>query len=444
MQNGSVYRQINEVGRVDFDMMVSSGLYDVLVQLNLLVPHKAVRLSGLPADKNRYQVIEPQAIPFISYPYEWSFPQLRDAALLTLKVQTLALKHGMILKDASAYNVQFIGKNPVFIDTLSFTKYEEGKAWEGYKQFCEHFLAPLAVAQKVGEQSLKLLQAYIEGLPLALAVSLLPGRAKFKKGILTHLYLHARSQVRHQGSGTKSAARPMLRVSTFAMNGLMASLESAVKATKPSKKSTEWGDYYEFTNYEGKAFKDKAKQVDMFLGELGKLKTVWDIGANNGEFSELAAKRGAYTIAMDIDPKAVAFNYLKHNKLDSIMLPLVQDIVAPSPSLGWELNERFSLVERGSADVILALAVIHHLSIGRNIPFNKVASMLAGIGKNVIIEFVPKNDSKVKQLLASRPDIFPDYDAAHFEAAMEKHFKLAGKKQIKNSERVLYLYTAKS
>ena len=160
VQSGTVYRQVNEAGRVDYDLMLSSGLYDALVKQSLLVSHKAVKLSGLPADKNRYLVIEPEAIPFISYPYEWSFPQLRDAALLTLKIQTLALKHGMILKDASAYNVQFIGKKPVFIDTLSFTRYEEGKAWEGYKQFCEHFLAPLAVAQAAGEQSLAMLQTH--------------------------------------------------------------------------------------------------------------------------------------------------------------------------------------------------------------------------------------------------------------------------------------------
>lgn len=442
LKGGTVYRQINQAGRADFELMQSSGLYSALIKHGLMVPHKAAKLSSLPADKNRYLVIEPEPIPFISYPYEWSFPQLRAAALLTLKIQKLALEHGMILKDASAYNVQFIGKRPVFIDTLSFAAYKEGQGWEGYKQFCEHFLAPLALAQFSAEQSLTMLQTYIEGIPLALAVKLLPKRARFKKGLLAHLYLHASAQTRHQGSGTASAAKPIRKVSQFALSGLMASLESSVRALKPPKTSTEWGDYYEFTNYDNQAFTDKAKLVDSFLGQLKTSpKLVWDIGANNGEFSELAAKRGAYTIAWDIDPKAVAANYLKRDKLSSLMLPLVQDVVAPSPAIGWELGERFSLLQRGPADVVLALAVIHHLAIGRNVPFSKIATLLQKLGNNVIIEFVPKSDSKVQQLLASRPDIFPGYDTEHFEAAMGQQFKLISKKRIKSSERWLYLYS---
>ncbi|MDB5183136.1 MAG: hypothetical protein JWO47_920 [Candidatus Saccharibacteria bacterium] len=443
--DGTIYRQINKVAREEFDLFISSGLYDALVAKGLIVSHTEVKdLKKFKPDSNRLAVIKPEPIPFISYPYEWSFPQLRDAALLTLKIQKLALEHGMILKDASAYNVQFIGKKPVFIDTLSFAKYEEGQAWEGYRQFIEHFLIPLAVAHFSTEQALTMLQTYMEGIPLSLAVGLLPKKAKFKKGLLAHVYLHERSQRKHQGSGTKAADAPTRKVSTFALNGLMSSLEASVTALKPPKAATEWGEYYEFTNYGDKAFKDKAKLVDSFLGQLNKKpQVVWDIGANNGEFSEIAAKRGAYVVAWDIDAKAVAANYQKHDKLDGLMLPLVQDVAVPSPAIGWELNERMSLVERGPADAVLALAVIHHLAIGRNMPLPKIASLMNRIGKSIIIEFIPKSDSKVKHLLASRKDIFPDYDIEHFEMAMGAHFKLASKKQISHSERWLYLYTNK-
>lgn len=442
--NGKVYRQINRVGESDFRLLHSSGLYEELTQKGLLVPHKEVRLTNLPVDDNRVVVIEPEAIPFISYPYEWSFPQLKDAALLTLEIQKLALSRGMILKDASAYNVQFIGKKPMLIDTLSFAKHEPGKAWEGYKQFCEQFIAPLALAHYTADKSLGMLQYYLEGIPLNLIVKLLPKRARFKKGLLPHLYLHQRAQSKHQGSGTKSAGRPERKISEFALNGLIASLQACVRGLEAPKQKTEWGNYYDFTNYDKKAFKDKAKLVDEYLDKLKKTpKIAWDIGANNGEFSELAAKRGIYTVAWDIDPLAVAANYKNRHspETDGLMLPLTQDVAAPSPAIGWELAERLSLIERGPADVILALAVVHHISIGRNVPLPKFASLMNKIGSNIIIEFIPKSDSKVQHLLASRTDIFPNYDQKHFEAAMGAHFNLVAKKQIRSSERWLYLYS---
>jgi hypothetical protein len=441
--DGVVYRQVNKSAKPEFELLHSSGLYDALIKNELMVAHQVVsNLKGLLSDTNRHAVIRPEKIPFISYPYEWSFPQLKAAALLTLSIQKLALSHGMILKDASAYNVQFIGKQPVFIDTLSFAPYEEGQAWLGYRQFCEHFLIPLALAHFSTEQALPMLQTYLEGVPLNLAVGLLPRKAKFKKGLLAHIYLHERAQRKHQGSGTKTATTPTRKVSKFALNGLMSSLEASISALHPPKTATEWGEYYEFTNYDKQAFTDKAKLVDAFIGKLkSKPQTAWDIGANNGEFSEIAAKYGAYTIAWDIDAKAVAKNYLNKKTYPGLMLPLVQDIAVPSPSIGWELSERDSLFSRGPADVVLALAVVHHLAIGRNAPLPKIAELMSKIGKNVIIEFIPKQDSKVQQLLSSRKDIFPDYDAENFEKAMSQHFKLIEKKQISHSKRWLYLYS---
>lgn len=438
-----VYRQINKIAQSDYELFMQSGLYEKLVAERLIVSHterKSMQASN--TDLSNYKIIRPENIPFISYPYEWSFAQLRDAALLTLKIQKLALEHGMILKDASAYNVQFIGKTPLFIDTLSFAKYEDGQAWEGYRQFCEHFITPLIIAHYATDQSLRMLQTYMDGVPLGFAVRILPPRAKLKKGIYAHVYLHERSQRRHQGSGTKSASAPTRKVSRFALNGLMASLEACVRALTPPKNQTEWGEYYQFTNYNDRAFKNKAAIVDEYLGRIKqKPKMVWDIGANNGEFSELAAKRGAYTVAWDIDSKAVAKNYNNKDTQSALMLPLVQDIAMPSPSIGWELKERFSFIDRGPADVVLALAVVHHLAIGRNVPLPKIAEMFAGISQHLIIEFIPKEDSKVQHLLASRKDIFPQYSQNDFETAMEMHFTCKAKKQIKQSKRWMYLYS---
>jgi len=440
----TVYRQINNQGKADFDHFIESGLYDVLVKKELIVPHTEVKKPA-GSDPDRYKVIQPQAIPFISYPYEWAFSQLKDAALLTLRIQKLALKHGMILKDASAYNVQFIGKKPIFIDTLSFKKYVPGEPWEGYKQFCEHFLAPLAVARYTTYDVLKILAVELEGMPLDMAVSLLPPRARFGRGLLSHLYVHNASQKKYQNAGAAGTVPTKRKISAFAMDGLMASLQSSVKALRAPKQQTEWGNYYDFTNYTDEAFKRKQKMVRDFLGKVSpKPKMVWDMGANNGEFSARAADLGAYTVAFDIDPVAVERNYAaKDEAYQTTMLPLVQDCTNPSTALGWMGAERDSLFQRGPADVVMALAIIHHLAIGRNLPLPQVAAFLASIGKHVIIEFVPKEDSKVQILLASREDIFPEYDIEHFQKAMEQYFTLTEKKAINGTKRTLFLYKNK-
>jgi ribosomal protein L11 methylase PrmA len=440
---GKLYRQINKVGQADYDLFMRSGLYDELVEAGLLVAHQETKKT--PSGPDSYRVIAPEQIPFISYPYEWSFSQLKDAALLTLDVQNRALKHGMILKDASAYNVQFVGKKPVLIDTLSFMKYTPGEAWEGYRQFCEHFVAPLALARYTSLDSLKLLRVDLEGVPLNLACSLLPRRARLKPGLFSHLYLHNSSQRRHQNEASERQDHQVKqrRVSEFALKGIVASLENTIRSLKAPKQQTEWGDYYTFTNYSDASFKRKRTIVqDMLRSVKPTPKVVWDIGATNGEFSVLAADDDIYTIAWDIDPVAVERNYRAQGNeaQTNNMLPLVQDVANPSPGTGFMGTERESLFQRGPADVVMALAVIHHLAIGRNLPLPRLAEFLAATGKHVIIEFVPKGDSKVDILLASRRDVFPHYDAMHFEEAMGQYFTLVTKTPINKTKRTMYLY----
>jgi ribosomal protein L11 methylase PrmA len=443
---GTVYRQINRAGQADYDHFMKSGLYDALAKAGLLVAHKDVnKLAGLNADKNRYTVIQPEAIPFISYPYEWSFDQLRAAALLTLRIQKLSLEHGMILKDASAYNIQFIGNKPIFIDTLSFAIYKPGQAWEAYKQFCEHFVGPLALAHYATPDLLKMQRVYLDGFPLGVTASLLPRRAKLKAGLLSHIYMHRKSSLRHQGNQVANSTASPRKVSNFALQGIIGSLESTVRKMRPPTRKTEWGDYYSFTNYSDTAFKEKRAVIHELLDSVSpKPKMVWDVGANNGEFSELAAEMGAYTVAFDIDEIAVTRNYRGGDKprkpeVANKLLPLVQDLTNPSPGLGWNAEERSSLKDRGPADAVFALAIIHHLCIGKNIPFAELAEFFGSVAKHLIIEFVPKEDSKVQILLSSRTDIFSEYDAEHFEKAMAAHFKIVQKVPIKDSKRTMYL-----
>jgi hypothetical protein len=446
--SGKLYRQVNKISQADYDYFMESGLYKALTDAGLIVAHtEATKLSGLPSDKKRYKIIQPEAVPFISYPYEWSFDQLRAAALLTLRILKISLEHGMILKDASAYNIQFVGNKPVFIDTLSFAVYKPGQAWEAYKQFCEHFVGPLALAHYATPDLLKIQRAYLDGIPLGVTGKLLPKRARLNSGLLSNIFIHHSSSKRHQGNQVANSTSNPRKVSSFALQGIIGSLESTVTRMRPPTRSTEWGDYYSFTNYSDTAFKEKRAIVKKLLEEVSpKPQTVWDVGANNGEFSEVAAEMGAYTIAFDIDEIAVTRNFRSKRKPEvaNKLLPLVQDLTNPSPGLGWSEKERASLTDRGPADVVLALALIHHLSIGNNVPFPELASFFAKTAKHLIIEFVPKQDSKVQILLSSRPDIFPEYDEEHLEKAMAEYFTLVRKIPIKDSERTLYLFKNKA
>lgn len=438
----SVYRQINKAGAKDYEHFMSSGLYEELVNKGWLIPHKEVKPAGIGAHDKRYKIIKPEQLSFISYPYEWTFPQLKDAALLTLKVQKISLKHGMILKDASAYNIQFIGRRPVFIDTLSFWRYKEGDPWEGYRQFCEHFVAPLALAAHNTPEILSSLRGYLGGVPLDIATKLLPRKARLRRGLFAHIYLHAASQKRYDRLDGTQPQKRKRKVSRNALNGLIESLNSSVKRLNIARRSTQWGDYYNDTNYSKSAFNNKKKIVEQMLDRVSpRPNMVWDLGANDSTFSNIAANMGAYTVAFDVDSLAVEQAYSKNDKWNEVLLPLTQDLSNPSPSLGWAHMERHSLEERGPADVMLALALIHHLAITNHLSFSQIAEYFSRLSKHLIIEFVPKGDSKVELLLSAfSHNTFEGYTMENFEAAFSKHFKLIDKKAVKDSKRVIYLF----
>ena len=409
-------------------------MYDNLVRDGLLVQHEEI--SREVVDVNAYVVIKPEQIDFISYPYEWSFSQLKDAALLTLEIQKRALKHGMSLKDCSAYNVQFLNGRPVFIDTLSFEKAILGKPWVAYKQFCQHFLAPLALMSHTDIRLNQLLRVYIDGIPLDLASSLLPVSTYFRLGLFLNIHVHGKSQKYFSGKITNVKKH---KISALSSRGLIDNLESIVTKLRWAPKGTEWAEYYNSTNYSEDAFRDKICIVDEFL-DVVHPKSVWDLGANTGVFSRISSKKQISTISFDYDPASVEKNYLKIKKhKEEMLLPLLLDVTNPSSGIGWRNIERSSLMARGPADVALALALIHHLAISNNVPLESVAEFFKDICKFLIIEFVPKNDSRVQRLLTTREDIFPYYTKDYFERAFGIYFKIEKIKPVPNSERILYL-----
>lgn len=433
---GRLYRQVNAGYADHLRLLQESGLYAALTEKGLLIPHREADLALAPAP-GAVAVLEPETVPFISYPYEWSFTQLKDAALATLRIQRLALKHGLSLKDASAYNIQFHQGRPVLIDTLSFEKYQEGAPWVAYRQFCQHFLAPLALMAYRDVRLAALLRTNIDGVPLDLASGLLPWRTRLVPGLLMHIHAHARSQKKHEGS--RQAAARQTKVSRNALGGILDSLRGSVRRLRWRPAGTEWGEYYSDTNYTDTALLQKRALVEGFLNRTAS-RQVWDVGANNGFFSRVASGKGILTVAADIDPAAVEKNWLDCRKgREPHLLPLVMDLTNPSPALGWAHAERDSFLQRGPADTVLALALIHHLAISNNVPLDRLAGFFARAGRWLIIEFVPKNDSQVQRLLATREDVFPDYHLEGFEAAFTGEFDIAGKEPIPGSERTLYL-----
>jgi hypothetical protein len=434
-RDGVIYRQVNLVYKSEYDHLMESGLYQALVDDGLLIPHREADVEP-PVPGPAYKVIRPDLIDFVSYPYEWCFSQLRDAALTTLQVQRRALDFGMSLRDSSAYNIQFQKGRPLFIDTLSFGEYHEGEPWVAYRQFCQHFLAPLALMSHRDVRLSRLLRLYIDGLPLDLASSLLPWATYLRFSLLTHIHLHARGQ-RHYAEKTANVKER--RLSRYALLGILSSLESAVRQLRWRPAGTEWSDYYRDTNYTSRAFDHKKTIVAQFL-DRARPATVWDLGANVGVFSRLATDRGIATVAYDVDPAAVEMNYLFCRQSgETRMLPLVIDLTNPSPGIGWQNQERMSLRERGSADMVLALALVHHLAISNNVPLDMIARFLSGVCRWLVVEFVPKTDSQVQRLLATREDVFPGYTQEAFEKEFGTLFTTTDIVPVEDSHRTLYL-----
>jgi ribosomal protein L11 methylase PrmA len=434
-QGGDLLRQVNRVYQPPYDALMASGLYEYLTGKGRLIPHRETEAAPL-LPETAYKVIQPEPIPFISYPYEWCFSQLKDAALLTLRIAKAAVRYGMTLKDASAYNIQFRESNPILIDTLSFDTYSEGEPWIAYRQFCQHFLAPLALMAHADVRLSQLMRVYIDGIPLPLAAKLLPLSTRFNPGLMLHLHAHAGLQKKTPAPPAGKGAPKGMSRSAFL--GLIESLQATVRGLQWKDSGTEWAEYYEDNNYTRVSFQEKQNRVGEFLGRV-QPGMIWDLGGNTGIFSRIAAEKARGVICFDSDYGAVERNYLEARAhKETRLLPLVLDLNNPSPAIGWNNRERESLLQRGPADTVLALALVHHLAIGNNVPLPRIAEFLARCGSRLIVEFVPKEDSQVRRLLASRKDIFSDYTHEGFEAAFLEEYRIEQSVPIPESARSLY------
>lgn len=434
--SNSVYRQVNYSYAETLQMVEESGLYTELTNRHLLVHHSDADVR--PPDPARAaRVLLPEQIPFVAYPYEWCFGQLKDAAIATLTVQQVALEYGMTLKDASAFNIQFLRGRPTLIDSLSFEPYVEGMPWTAYRQFCEHFLGPLMLVATVDPWLARLSALTADGVALETLSRLLPRTTWLRPSFLLHVHLHARS-VRHYGGKAVPSGVKKRGLSREGMRNLVDGLLHTVQRIDWSPAGTQWADYESTHNYSDREQQAKSRMVGELLDAI-RPDVVWDMGANTGEFSRVAIAAGARVVSMDVDPSAVELNYRRmRESAEERLHPLWIDLRVPSCNLGWANEERDSLARRSDADVVLALALVHHLAIGANLPLPRIVEWFSRLAPHLVIEFVPKADPQAQRLLVSREDIFADYTRSAFEAALQKHFSVMRAHEVTESGRMIY------
>lgn len=430
--NGKVYRYIHPLYEEHYTTLFKSRLYEELTNKGWLISHKEIE------DISVFNFIEgkvllPTQIPFISYPYEWSFDMWKDAALLTLEISLASLKKEMILKDASPFNIQFLNSRPVFIDSLSFENYKDGEPWIAYRQFCECFLAPLLLMHYCHPDTNRFLTIYPNGIPLKVLTSLLPIKSKFNLNTFLHIHLHAGFS---EKQGGKSANKETL--SKQKLKTLLKGLYEFVKTLQPKKQKTTWDDYYSSSILGEDYLKAKTNIVESFIKSID-FESVIDLGANDGHFS-LLFNPDKNIISIDADVNCIndLYKKLKTNNTKNI-LPLVINLVNPSPAIGWNNNERESINTRLKADLVMALALVHHLAITKNIPLSFIADWLSQMCNHLIIEFIPKSDEKVKLLLQNRKDIFDDYTLENFKSTFANKFILVKEEKVANTDRILFL-----
>ena len=439
-RNGRIYRSIFEHGVKEFVAARDAGIYNKLITDGLLVSHEEVDFGDWAPKGTVFCLTHPR-IPMVSYPWEWPFSMLKDAALIHLDAMEALIPLGFWLRDASAFNAQFDGDGVCLIDTLSVGRRVPDSPWVAYGQFCSHFLAPLALAAYGDVRTLSLWRNYIDGYPLDLVARFLPFWRRYRPGLFMHLILHARAQSMSDRKEDIGKTKPVkkAKVSDRGLIGIVRSLYKTIEGIKWKRTSEIWEEYGEIRTYQAEDVAKKSEYVDKVVKQL-QPKVVWDLGANTGEFSLIAASHGAFVVSIDGDPACTEQLYKKvstETKLKGV-LPLTMDLANPSPGLGWRSQERFSLEDRGPADLVLALALVHHLVFSCCVPLSLIAEWFGRLGNHLLVEFVPPSDPMVKKLLANRGEEHLPYDLDVFRSGFQKIFDFVDQTDLSNG-RSLFL-----
>ncbi|HUQ96781.1 MAG TPA: hypothetical protein VM010_03880 [Chitinophagaceae bacterium] len=429
---GVLYRQVNQSYKQDFTRFMESGLYSQLLTDKKLIAHEEIPINFL-KDARWFTTLRPEIIPVITYPFEWCFQQLKEAALLTLALAEKAASFGMMLKDATPYNIQFYKGAVIFLDTLSFEIWDETKPWIAYRQFCETFLAPLALMNFLKTPLQPFLLAYPEGIPLMVAKKMLPLKSKFNLGCYLHLHLHAGY------SAKKAVPEKTIAFSKNKLLHILQHLKQTITAFTLDEKST-WSEYYNEAAQRGDYLNLKKEIISGWILSFSTIKTAFDAGANEGVFTGLLAQNGIRTIAADGDHFAIdtLYNKLKGTQAE-LIIPIITNLGNPGPAFGANGTERASFFSRLYSDLVLALALMHHLVLDHQFSFEMLASFFAKLGNYLLIEFVPKEDEKARLLLSRKKDTYDWYTQVQFENVFSEVFQIVKRQEIGASGRTLYL-----
>lgn len=445
-----IFRALRKSGAESYIEAKNNGLLQCLEEKNLIIKS----WEATKADFTDFEcfdptidiIIEQQRIPVFSYPFEWSFDMLKDAAILSLDLLLLATRFNYSLKDSSAYNIQFLGSHPIFIDIPSIKPYVKNEPWIGYTQFCQHFLFPLLIFTSKKIPFSPFLKTHLDGIPVQITKKILGFHAFKSWGIMKHVALqswlqgHFAAEQKELRESAKSVRFTLKHVISLATE-----MRQSIKKISRTKSDSVWSNYQDNRIYEKETIEQKKHFITQHLQQL-KPQCILDLGCNTGEFSLLGAQHGAYVIAIDSDEPSINQLYLhcKQTKEQRI-LPIVMDITNPTPQLGWELMERQSIFERFNPDCVLLLALTHHLCLTSNIGWKQIFSFLQRLkARQVIVEFVPKSDPMAIQLLANKEDIFDWYTENMFIKEATKQYCIIDQVQLHKTGRTLYCLEMRS
>ncbi len=440
-QDGEIYRALDHRSMENWRKLAATRFFAEGVAAGRIVRTEPAD-DVQPIDGDEWAgVLRHERIPVVSYPYEWTFSMLRDAALLQLDLLSAALAEDMILKDSTPFNVQWRGRQPVFIDIGSFEALDHGDVWVGYRQFLAQYLYPLMLTAHVGISFQPWLRGQPDGLTADQLRRVMPSRDLLRRSGLLHVTLPARAERRSHGKGRN--VRTEMKEAGF-NKGMIESnvngLRRIVRGLEWNPGSSRWNDYATECDHVRVHRGAKAAFITRALAHDAPA-LVWDVGANDGYFSRLAAGSAGYVLALDADDVILDEFYrsLSTTGTDNV-LPMVQDLADPSPGIGWRGLERPPLVDRSSPNLVLCLAVIHHLVIGRNIPTRAVVAWLADLGARVILEFVSPDDPMVRALTVNKKphEIHRDYNETDLRSHLEERFVIEREEELPGGTRRLF------
>ena len=438
-----IYRALSAQGLADFQAVAATSFWARAQEDGRVVRTELVAAADRPVELGEAWpgLLRHDTIPVVSYPYEWPFGMLRDAALLQLGLLGEALEEGMVLKDSTPYNVQWRGARPVFVDVGSFEPLGEGEAWTGYRQFCMLYLYPLLLQAYKGVAPHAWLRGSLDGIAPEEMARLFSGSGKLKRGVMTHITMHARLGERY-GDRTGDVKRE-LRDAGFSRDLVKANVRKMTKLVEglawepPDRGWTEYGQVNTYTDADAEA--KGAFVRDAAAARRPSL--VWDLGCNDGRYARIAAAEGARVVALDADQGPVELLYRDLRAAgDERVLPLTMNVTDPSPGLGWRGEERRPLLSRGRPELVLCLALVHHVTITANVPMRAWIDWLAELGAALVIEFPTREDPMVQRLLAAKKEgTHADYERAEFERCLGEAFEVERSESLASGTRVLYL-----